>query len=513
MLRNRTALSLKSDWLLLTIITMAALIVRLAGNQFGLPHHFHPDEPVLISAATRIAEGTDFNPHFFHWGGGHFYVTALFFRAASALGRLRTEADAYVIARSVSALMGALTVLLTMLIARRLCAHRWIAAGAGLVLAFTMLHVRCSHYATVDVPATFWLALSVWLFLQAISSDKSTLLFVSGLAGGVAAGTKYHLALIVPVLVAGLVVHRRLAPSGAFVGALLLMCGASVGFLSANPFAVIDYPAFSTGIGELLTYYDNPSMHPRNHGDGNWLFFVITLARGESDIVFMAAATVGVIVVLKEERRAAILALWGFPLVTFLYLSTKNANYVRNLMPILPFLAIASALGADWVVRFVTQRVAPAKRLAIAVVALSIVPAATRVGHFDRLLMRPDTRDLASAWLTANLPTSSKVAVERENWASPVLPSHALESRVILTESTVSDYAEQGYEFIITNSVSYAAYAKYPDRVEGANEAYRRLFADLEQHARLVATFTGDTARVPINDELPNPQIRVYQIK
>lgn len=73
---------------LVTTITILALAVRVAGNRFGLPHEYHPDENMLIKVASAMAAGADWNPHFFHWGGAHFYVTALVFRAASAPGYL-----------------------------------------------------------------------------------------------------------------------------------------------------------------------------------------------------------------------------------------------------------------------------------------------------------------------------------------------------------------------------------------------------------------------------------------
>ncbi len=67
-------------------------------------------------------------------------------------------------ARTLTAVMGAATVAITMMIVERAYRNLAITGLTGLVFAFTMLHVRTAHYATVDVPAAFWLMLSVWLF-------------------------------------------------------------------------------------------------------------------------------------------------------------------------------------------------------------------------------------------------------------------------------------------------------------------------------------------------------------
>ena len=409
--------ALHSSAVLITTVTLVALVVRIAGNRFGLPHEYHPDENMLIKVASAMAAGVDWNPHFFHWGGGHFYVTSFVFRAASALGYLRSEADAYFVARTLTAVMGAATVAITMMIVERAYRNRAITAFTGLVFAFTMLHVRTAHYATVDVPAAFWLMLSVWLLIAAVDARGGRLgLFVTaGLVAGVAIGTKYSVGLMVPVLMAGAVAagpERGRAES--IRAALALLAHAAAGFLLTNPFAIFDYPSFSAGVRELMTHYDRPDLHPRNHGAHNWLFFLRTLAGGESDPFVMLTAAAGVVFLLKDERRPEVLALMAFPLLTFIYLSSRTANYIRNLIPLIPFVAIASAIGTT---RLIGLAPARSRKLWIAAVAGVVVLSFGRVVQFDRILVRPDT-GLASAWLADHLARGA--VAEREYWASPV---------------------------------------------------------------------------------------------
>ncbi len=46
------------------LILAAGFVLRAAAVQFGLPHLFHADEPIVVN--HTLAYGTlDFNPHFF----------------------------------------------------------------------------------------------------------------------------------------------------------------------------------------------------------------------------------------------------------------------------------------------------------------------------------------------------------------------------------------------------------------------------------------------------------------
>ena len=60
----------------------------------------------------------------------------------------------------------------------------------------------------------------------------------------------------------------------------------------------------------------------------------------------LLAAAIGIGVLARSERRPHVLALAAAPGLMFLYLGSRRANYIRNLLPLLPFLAIACAPGS-----------------------------------------------------------------------------------------------------------------------------------------------------------------------
>jgi 4-amino-4-deoxy-L-arabinose transferase-like glycosyltransferase len=498
--------------LLIVGVSFVATVARVTGLGFGLPHHlFHPDENLLISTAARMAAGADWNPHFFHWGGAHFYVTATVFRIAPVVSQPAATADLYLIARMLSAVMGAATVAVTMLICHRLYRNDRLTALAGLTLALMPLHVRCSHYATVDAAATFWMSLSVWCFLKAIDAGPDRRwLIATGVIAGVAMGTKYTLGMVPPVMAVACFVSTR-GSARRWLAPAIVLGAAAAGFVMSNPYAVLDLQAFLTGVRELSTHYDNPSLHPRNYSDHNILFFLSTLASGESDPVVLFAAAIGIGVLARSERRPHVLALAAAPVLMFLYLGSRRANYIRNLLPLLPFLAIACAIGltsvAAWFARTRARTV-----IAGLVIAAGLAWSAQHVIRIDRVLSRPDSRDLAADWIAANLPAGSKVAVEREHWGYPTLPASLAPSTMILVDEPLSYYVQNGFDYIITTSISYQAFFDYPERMEGKSQAYRAWLANLDAQASRMATFTGPSIGVPVNDELPNPEIRIYKL-
>jgi 4-amino-4-deoxy-L-arabinose transferase-like glycosyltransferase len=174
-----------------------ALLLRLLGIGWGLPnnqHYFsyHPDEVYVVSPALGMLEG-DWNPHFFNYGTLYLYLIGLLAKILSGLGLAVGELGLLdLIARALTALLGAGTVLLVYVIGRQIGGRRLALLGA-LLLAVTPIHLINSHYATVDVPGTFFLALGGAASVQIIASGKWRWYLLAVAAAGLAAATKYPL--------------------------------------------------------------------------------------------------------------------------------------------------------------------------------------------------------------------------------------------------------------------------------------------------------------------------------
>ncbi len=167
---------------LLGILSLA-FGLRVWGLGWGMPFAFHADEDNYLPGAITMLVKGDLNPHYFRNPPLLTYAVLTELLAYMGLGQLlggprsveeiglqmlQSPAPLYLIARMNGALTGTATVLVTYLAAKRLFDTRTGLAGA-LLLAVAFLHVRDSHYAVNDVPATFLLMVSFYFATRIFS--------------------------------------------------------------------------------------------------------------------------------------------------------------------------------------------------------------------------------------------------------------------------------------------------------------------------------------------------------
>jgi hypothetical protein len=105
-------------------------------------------------------------------------------------------------------------------------------------------------------------------------------------------------------------------------------------------------------------------------------------------------------------------------------MGNQQRFFGRWLMPIFPIVAILAAYAAVqfamWLVR---SRRLPAPLAAVGVSVLMLAQSVVSVVHNDAVLSRPDTRNLARAWMVAHVPAGAKVVIEplvADNWAADI---------------------------------------------------------------------------------------------
>ena len=413
-----TSLYKSRRWLAPALLFALALIPRAIGLTWGLPnserfYSYHPDESLnqIVGAVVHLLQG-DFNPHFFNYPSLSIYATWIIYQLLALFGLTTNIPDApggwpiirdlIFAGRLFSVATGAATSVLTYGIARQLGLNRGAIAG-GILVALLPGLVQHSHYATVDIPATFFVALCVWLSLRA---QNAKALIVAALVAGLAAGTKYNAGLVVVVPMACALWLPELKNRWGLI--ILAPVIALLGFLVSTPYALLSPAEFwgnpsaqvQTGISfELLT-------HPRigsgdifqNTGNGWWyhltfnLPFVMTAP-------LAVAGVVGVVLAARERRFWPILIFVG---LFFLSLGFSQVRFMRYLFPIAPLLCVTAVWAASRL---------PKPQIWGAVLVLMVVVATPGI---LQPFISIDPRDLAARHLKAN--GKSPVGVMSNPW-------------------------------------------------------------------------------------------------
>ncbi len=249
----------------------------------------------------------------------------------------------YLIGREVTALLGTATVVL--LYVGLLRRERRVALLSGLLLAICPLHVINSHYATVDVPATFFLVVAFVLALRAARQQGARSALLAGAAVGLAAATKYNAGLfLIPVLLAPVLVGASRQSRAWWLG---VPAGAAVGFLIACPFVFshefhrgIMFELRHARVGGTLAFVDT--------GLG-WTYHLVRGLPVGLGYPLLAASALGVLVTLRLPSAAGRIALFWITLYLFV-IGFGKERFIRYLVPMTPFLAVLAASGPVWLI-------------------------------------------------------------------------------------------------------------------------------------------------------------------
>lgn len=144
----------------------------------------------------------------------------------------------------------------TILVLARLAqdvAGRVTALIAAVFLSAAILHVRDSHFATVDVLTTLFATATLAYLMAAMRSDATKWYALAGLMGGLATSTKYSVALLMVSMGAAQLVrlYERRAPFWslrAWIPPVVFAAAFVAGFAAGTPYAFLDFPTFRAAI-------------------------------------------------------------------------------------------------------------------------------------------------------------------------------------------------------------------------------------------------------------------------
>ena len=431
---------LQKPVVLFCLLVVAALLFRFPATDAGLPYCWHPDEPKLINKGIEILQTGDWNPHWFHYpslpiyihsvGAALSYLSSMgetdFVKLADIPtgldnGLIHTigDPDMWQRGRKITALMGALTAGLTFLAGRRLFDDDRIAVLAGFFVAFSQYHVVHSRYISVDVPTSMAFAglllASAWVFRV----GERRHYFQAAAALGLVVGFKYNAAVAAVVPLAAWALSERRAER-LWLGILVLPLAGLV-FIATMPFALTDVSTALTDMAKEVNHY----MY-RGHADASTeagLPHLLKMLRS----VFLdflpvwAVGAFGAVALAGGKRWRPIALLAVFPTVYLLYMSGSAVFFKRNVVVLVPAVALLSAVGFVWVWDWVKPRFGERAGLVgkLALVLLILPAGLSAKEARTSAAYSVDTRTTITTWLANEAPQDWVVAVPTELGLAP----------------------------------------------------------------------------------------------
>ena len=425
---------LKKPAVLFCLLVVAALLFRLPATDAGLPYCWHPDEPKLINKGIEILQTGDWNPHWFHYpslpiyiqtvGAALSYLSSMgetdFVKLAEIPtglenGLIHTIGDAemWQRGRKLTALMGALCAGLTFLAGRRLFDDGRIGALAGFFVAFSQYHVVHSRFITVDVPTSMAVAglllASAWVF----RAGERRHYLQAAVALGFVIGFKYNAAVAAVVPLAAWLLSERRAERLWF--GLLLVPVAGVVFVMTMPFALTDVSTALTDMAKEVNHYMYRGHDSASVESGPTHLLKMLKSVFVDYLPVWAVGVFGLAFAGRERWRPA-LVVAAFPIVYLLYMSGSAVFFKRNVVVLVPAIAVLAATGFVWGFDALAPRLGDRAALAAKVGALLLLlPAGFAAKEtWTATSYSEDTRTQITTWLAEEAPKDWVVAVPAE---------------------------------------------------------------------------------------------------
>ena len=345
------------------------------------------------------------NPHFADWPHLYFYVAAAWLAPFRLLGLVSDQASGYLGVRVLDALIGSLTVLLVFEFGRR--AYGWLAGFFGATaLAVAYLHVRDSHFGTLDIPLSLACVGVLYLAYRTRHSRGLRPLLINGIALGVTASLKYNGALILAGIAAAQTLRAR---AESIEWPRLLARLALIGVVGVvtlaltSPFLVLDPGMTQHGIGYIFTHLGRATAPAIG-----WVQLSRALWYG-IDPVLVLLAVIG-LAYAAWRRQPADLIILTFLLAYFLLIGAGGSVFLRYADPMIPLLLLLAGRALAALVQLTGRGRARQLAFGAALVLMTVAPLVHDI-RYDLLIQQTDTRTLAFEWLAQHVPPGGRAAV------------------------------------------------------------------------------------------------------
>lgn len=410
----------------------AALVMRLWGIDYGLPHIYWMDEYHEVMRALELGAG-GFN--FARTSKGGFYLLLfmeygtyfVLMKISGAVAGTKEFAELfvrdptafYLLGRTTAAGFGAATILAVAWVARRAYDDE---AGilAALFLAVNVLHVDVSHRVGVDVPMTFLASVALYFAVKIAADGGRRDYLLAAVFAALATTTKLPgILLVVPLLIAH-TYHVGRTPQGLrkwFASADLWLAFAvfTVVLFATNPgivFQLDQLVGLSPSPGDLPDDLEADDVGDMGPGERPNLYAFYLLALRASMGWPLFALCLLAFAYAAWRRKPADVVLISFAVANYVAIASTSSDilyYPRYALPIVVVLVILGGRLLADTLRWVPHlRVAALGAAACLMAAWPLVQSAAN----SYVLSQTDTRTLAKDWVQAAILPGSRVLIE-----------------------------------------------------------------------------------------------------
>jgi 4-amino-4-deoxy-L-arabinose transferase-like glycosyltransferase len=417
------------SYLLLGLILLNGLLLRVGGLNWGIPRApywkaYHPDESVAFTTLIKMSASEDgLNPHYFVNPTLHYYLIGMLWWAAQTIDfvpsarEIMDEAPTvtldhvhriWLLARSLSVVLGVLTIWLTYLLGREFFKNEAYALTGAWLAAVMPTMVIQSHYLTVDGPVGFWFLAALWLIIKAFKDKRLWVWAVAGLVSGLAMATKYNALVGVVSVFSVLLIRQKMNREDRIEKAPIkvpLFAGCLIaGFLLGCPYSVLSFSEWRGGINSLLTYNDfatdwlYPWLYTSRHSLGwpGWILFLASLPA----------------LVIKPDKNGLILAAGIIPYL--LIYGYKASPFMRHMVLLVPLMVLVIIYAAEKAGRYFKHRSFSLITVVLVLMASSYALANSLA--WVKVMSGQDPREEAVEYIKQGVPLDSVIGLAGRLW-------------------------------------------------------------------------------------------------
>ena len=315
-------------------------------------------------------------------------------RYSAAIGRA-SEFAAYhtffdtdsllLLARLVGVFLSTLTIWWVYHLARRVAGEGTALAAAGL-LAVSVLHVRQTPLAAVDVPLAFWVAGATWAAVRLLIADRTRDYLLAGALVGLAASTKYPgVAVGLAIPVAHLCARRSILQGRLWAAPI----AAVALFLATSPYVLLDFATFKAH----FLFQASHAHGGRGSADLAWWHHLTFSLRHSLGYLGLAAAAIAVGLQVFRQRQTEVWVVLAAFAGIGLAVGWAQLTFVRYALPLVALQAVLVALAL--------RQIPYLRWRAVLLLALLIEPLYGSV-RVAQLQASEDTRHQARDWMERN---------------------------------------------------------------------------------------------------------------